>query len=598
MKNTHWIIVVFFATALLASVFPEQVKAFDSPRLIEQHSALLAASEQKRTFEQVRTLGDKAWQQTSADVLNFSLDPREHWLRIRLSNPHPEQVSLHLLLDQPIQDYIDYWQVDNAGVVQQHVQTGDRRPFSNRLVNHRSFIFPVDLQANTSATLYIRLDSHDGLHEAIPLRILTTTELHHWLASDALWYGFYYGALTILLAYNLIIGFLTKEKDFYLYSLYLGVFFIWNLLFRGYGFQYLWPENPVLMSQILSLSVSGIFITLTAFTMVFLNLKNKMPKLGKLIVVLTAFQTIPILFTLNDDYTLFFTSLMPVAALQLITILTASIYLAWKGSRSAKIYTLAWGILIISVLIYFTQVIGAIPANSLTSNIINVGSLIEMLALALALVDKINQMKQQQTQALKTNLSIQQENNTELEQLVAEKTAQLTLLNKQLEQDAITDALTGLYNRRRIPTLYEERFDHCSQQDEFVGFILLDIDHFKQINDRYGHQDGDQVLVDLAKTMQGFWEPSAADLFRFGGEEFGIITCHKNQQELASRIHDFQQLIGQTSLHATQKITISVGAVIMPSQASIDLDSAIAEADGLLYDAKHQGRDLCLIKEL
>lgn len=171
-------------------------------------------------------------------------------------------------------------------------------------------------------------------------------------------------------------------------------------------------------------------------------------------------------------------------------------------------------------------------------------------------------------------------------------------LNKQLEHDAITDTLTGLFNRRRLPDLYEKRLQQCGQQKEFIGFILLDIDHFKQVNDRFGHQDGDRVLVALADQMRAFWRNQDADLFRFGGEEFGIITCHKDHQQLKEQILAFQQQTSTQPMHHSLRITLSVGAVIMPSQQCSDLDKAIAVADGLLYEAKNKGRDLCLIETL
>lgn len=587
-------------TALLFIMLSQQALAFDPEPLsgIEQQSSLLTPSADKRDFQTIRLLPSAEWQGRSLDVLNFSMDDQEHWLRIRLTNNRDKAEQLVLLLDQPLQDYIDFWQVNSTDEIVQHHATGDRRAFSSRPLDYRSFAFPVYLKAKESSELYIRLDTHDGLYEAIPFRLLSGLEYHQWVTSDSLWYGFYYGALIILLAYNLIIGFLTREHDFYLYSLYLGFFFIWNIAFRGYGQQFFWSDNIWFTNQVVALSSSAIFISLSLFTVAFLNLRSKTPRLYRLIVALTALQLIPVVLALLNHYALVFSLMIPAASLQLLVILGIAAYRAIKGSRSARIFTLAWVLLIISVLIYYAQVLGAIPANSITSNSLNIGSLIEMLVLALAMVDKINQLKRQQTRALEANLQIQQENNTQLEQLVAEKTAQLTALNKQLKQDAITDALTGLFNRRRLPRLYEKRLEHCSQHDEFIGFILLDIDHFKQVNDQFGHQDGDQVLVTLAEQMESFWLDFRADLFRFGGEEFGIITCHPDAQILIDRIRQFQETISHQPLHHTSNITISVGAVVMASDQCPDLDKAIAEADGLLYEAKNQGRDLCLIKTL
>lgn len=588
---------VFLLCFCLLSL-PAQAFVQQMPDGFVLESELLQANPEERTFDEIRSAPLGQWQKASNQVLNFAIDTREHWLKIRLTNQRDNPEQLLLLLDQPLQDYIDYWQLDEKQQVKQQYLTGDRRSFSSRPLDYRGFAFPVYLKSQESTEIYIRLDTHDGLYEAIPIHLLTGPEYHYWATTDSLWYGFYYGALLILLAYNLIIGLMTRERDFYLYSLYLGFFFIWNITFRGYGQQYFWQDNTWFANQAVALTSSGIFISLSIFTIHFLRLKNKTPGFYKLIAATTVVQFIAVIMAFSGQYASVFALLMPAAAVQLILILGVAVYRAMKGSRPALIFSLAWGILIISALIYFAQVFGMIPANSLTSNILNIGSLFEMLVLALALVDKINQMKRQQTRALEVNLQLQQDNNSELERLVDEKTAQLTALNEQLKHDAITDALTGLYNRRKLPQLYENKLEHCSRLDEQIGFILLDIDHFKQVNDRFGHQDGDQVLIKLSEAMTRFWQDWPADLFRFGGEEFGIITCHKDRHELEKKIQTFQQHISNLSLHHSDNITISVGAVMMPSGQCPDLDQAIAVADGLLYDAKNRGRNLCYIRSL
>lgn len=601
MVTVFRITCLFFGIiTLLSALIPSQALAYETASLssVHQQSALLASQTKKYDFEAVLQLPESEWQKSPLDVLNFSMDQNEHWLRIQLKNNLDTTQQLVLLLDQPLQDYIDFWETDNTGRLRQHVRTGDRREFSSRPLDIRAFAFPIDLTAKESTTLYIRLDTEDGLYEAIPFQLMALETYRQWVISDSLWYGFYYGALIILLIYNLIIALLTRERDFYLYSFYLGFFFIWNIAFRGYAQQFLWPENTWIANQIIALASSAIFISLSFFTAAFLNLRSKTPRMFRLILALTALQLIPVTMALMGYYAQVFSLMIPAASLQLLVILGVAGYRAIKGSRSARIFTLAWAILITSVLIYYAQVMAIIPANSVTSNSLNIGSLIEMLVLALAMVDKINQLKRQQTRALEANLRLQQENNTQLEQLVEEKTAQLTELNKQLKQDAITDALTGLFNRRRLPRLYEKRLEHCRQHDEFIGFILLDIDHFKQVNDSFGHQDGDQVLIALAKCMRDFWREWQADLFRFGGEEFGVIICHKSRQTLSEAIETFQKKIGHQTLHHSCNITASVGAVIMPSKQCPNLDSVIAAADNLLYAAKNQGRDLCLIEPL
>lgn len=548
----------------------------------------------KSPLSQVRAVPDSGWQTADPGILNLSADPREHWFRLTLKNTLSQSRTLTLLLDQPLQDYIDIWLFRTPSAEPDSYQLGDYRPYTNRTDNYRGFAIPVNLNADEEISLYLRFDTFDGLHEATPVFLFEPQAYRDHLGNDSLWYGIYYGALLLLIAYNLVIGILTRERDFFFYSLYLSLFLIWNMMFRGFAHR-LWPDSSWVSNHGLVILSCLLLIGLYFFSSSFLKFRQKSPRMYRAIQLLTLYQLIPLAMALSGQYATAFMAFFPGASAMMITVLLTAILQGVKGDRASRIFILAWLILLISTVVYFAQVMGLIPATPLTTNSINIGSMVEMLVLALALVDKINHLKQEQANTLAENLKLQQQNNDELERLVAEKTAQLTELNKQLKLDAITDALTGLNNRRRLPRLFEKSQQECQGQ---IGFILLDIDHFKQVNDIFGHQDGDQVLIRLADAMRSYWQKWTADLFRFGGEEFGIIVCHDNAQVLAEAIHQFQQHISQQPLHRQQQITISVGSVIIPAGTDTDLDQAIALSDNLLYDAKNKGRNRCFVRQL
>lgn len=593
LKRTLYFI---WAALLFFAAFPAQALILESPTSVHFEAEHLSAIPEKRSLEQVRTLTDSEWQSADISLLNLSLDTREHWFRVHLSNRQKQSERLILLLDQPLQDYLDLWVIRNNQVAESY-QLGDHRSFTNRVDSYRGFGIPLEVSAGDALDIYMRFDTLDGLHEVTPVFLLKPEQYHQIIINDSLWYGIYYGALLLLIGYNLIIGIMTRERDFFLYSLYLTGFLLWNLIFRGFAHQLL-PSSSWISNQGLVIFSCLLLIGLYFFSGSFLKFRGSLPKLHRVIQLLTIYQLIPAGLALAGEYSLAFLIFFPGASALMITVLGTAVLLAVKGDRSARIFVLAWIILLIATVIYFAQVVGLIPANVFTINSINIGSLIEMLVLALALVDKINQLKQEQANTLQANLQLQQKNNVELEHLVAEKTAQLTALNKKLEHDSITDALTGLFNRRRLPKLFSDKLDSCGKEGETIAFVLLDIDHFKQVNDRFGHQDGDHVLAELAEKMREFWQGWNADLFRFGGEEFGIIVCHAEKEALKAQIRQFHRIIAEERLHHTLNITLSVGAVIQSALIPTNLDTAIAQADGLLYEAKNNGRNLCLIKEL
>lgn len=172
-----------------------------------------------------------------------------------------------------------------------------------------------------------------------------------------------------------------------------------------------------------------------------------------------------------------------------------------------------------------------------------------------------------------------------LERQVAERTATL-------ESIAHTDFLTGCLNRRGMMTQLANEKSRLSRLQQKLGVLIVDVDHFKLINDRWGHTAGDVVLTNLAAVLKENVRTYDA-VARWGGEEFliGLFGLH-NQEEL--------ELIAQKLLAATRsatfiaeglhiKITISIGAIM--ASPDDDLDRILSEADKALYVAKTDGRD-------
>src|SRR5579864_8168425 len=153
------------------------------------------------------------------------------------------------------------------------------------------------------------------------------------------------------------------------------------------------------------------------------------------------------------------------------------------------------------------------------------------------------------------------------------------------------DALTGLYNRGMIMTLLEREAARCVREGSSLGAILADVDHFKEINDTYGHSAGDQVLLEVAGRMQSSLR-SYDFLGRYGGEEFLTIVpdCRPDDlQEVAERIRESvaqsRISIGDLGL----SVTISLGASTAGTSESVG--ALLKRADSALYAAKENGRN-------
>jgi diguanylate cyclase (GGDEF)-like protein len=161
-----------------------------------------------------------------------------------------------------------------------------------------------------------------------------------------------------------------------------------------------------------------------------------------------------------------------------------------------------------------------------------------------------------------------------------------------LERIAYADFLTGLLNRRGIIDRINVEKNRLSRQGRLLGLLMLDIDHFKRINDTYGHDLGDQALVQLSNTIRGVMR-SYDVCARWGGEEFlVIVTDVGSSEELLSTAEKLRMAIKENPIVSEGRnivITVSIGAHL--SNPEEDIDAMLKIADDALYEAKQAGRD-------
>lgn len=168
---------------------------------------------------------------------------------------------------------------------------------------------------------------------------------------------------------------------------------------------------------------------------------------------------------------------------------------------------------------------------------------------------------------------------------------------KRLEYEAIHDPLTGVLNRRGILERLEEELERAYRRGTFLGVALLDLDHFKKINDTYGHQTGDQVLQGFVRIIQTHSRPYDI-LGRIGGEEFLFIVPEVNEQEVRGILDRILRAVAESPITTPAgmiHITTSIGGIITTGKKNID--AIIKEVDTLLYEAKESGRNRSVFKD-
>ncbi|HED17528.1 MAG TPA: GGDEF domain-containing protein [Gammaproteobacteria bacterium] len=504
----------------------------------------------------INAFSDEHFTRSKEAFLSFGIGSKAVWLRFDIRNRTNSTVSKRLMIKNSWIDKIDVYFLRNNQVAQSY-HTGDAQPFSVRPLENRFFIFDHVFQPGTT-TLYIRTATPDPM--VLPVYLSSIDAFVDRQMLEAYSYGFLYGGIFVLLAYNLMLFFSLKSSRYLYYSFYLTFFLITNISYTGHGFMWLWPDsprwqlwsNPVLM---MAFAISGLL-----FATRFLNTKKYFPRLHRTVIYGSAgFAAMQVLAVVSGSH---------LAALLLafffIFVFSASmVFLGaislYAGNKSAK-YFLAASITHVSTSSVTALVVwGIMPYSILAYRAIDIGMMIDAILLAMALADQFRISRQGKIQA---------------------------------EKLAKVDPLTEINNRRAFYQFVRPIWSTGQRHKHDMSIILLDIDRFKRINDTYGHAHGDRVLISLATMLKN--EIRAGDvLARWGGEEFVLFLPETRLDTAKSIAERFRKKISELCIQAgsdTLFITVSLG-VAHTDKADMTIDKLITAADKQLYSAKEQGRD-------
>lgn len=177
---------------------------------------------------------------------------------------------------------------------------------------------------------------------------------------------------------------------------------------------------------------------------------------------------------------------------------------------------------------------------------------------------------------------------------------QVQIQQAHLTELSLTDALTGIPNRRAFDWTADNRWRQAMRLKQSFLFVLLDLDCFKEFNDERGHPEGDQALRTVAQTLMSFCRRSGDFCARLGGEEFAVVVLGLSESEARRWIEELREAIEQLGIahprsHVTPVLTVSIGVIYIASPDGDDATTSLAglmrEADLALYEAKSEGRN-------
>ncbi len=521
----------------------------------------------------------------------FGFQDGAYWFYLPVVNRHPEESRWLLVQEYALSDQLDVYLRYPDGRVE-HQASGDHQPFANRFIRYRHPNFRLDLPVGQQVEVLVRVQSESSMQ--VPLVLYTPRALAELMRDTQFSTGLYYGIVLALLFYNLVLWIMLRDPGYFWYLLHTGAFGLVLFTLNGYGFEYFWPDWPWLADASVPLSICLALIGMQQFSRSFLELKQRWPAGNVASLALIGFFVLLGVASVWLPYSTSTPLASKAVLVGLIWIVAAAVVMLRRGYRPARLFLLAWSLFLLGTAMFTLLAFGLVPRNFWTQNGVQIGSALEMLLLSLALGARYAGLRNE-------NIRIVQQANEQLERSVIDRTkqlrtamAQLGEANVQLRDYSQRDPLTGVYNRRHFREAFEQALDARKDNGKPLALLLLDLDHFKRINDSYGHLAGDDCLHFAARCMEDVVVPRGGLVARFGGEEFVAVLPGADAQDAlqvaeAVRLR-IQQAPVATGGHSI-RLSASIGVHTVIEGHHATPEDVIRIADEALYRAKDDGRN-------
>lgn len=595
MHLAFLVLLALFSSGVFAAEIPDP-----HPVVLDQDSGRVNISRYLSYYEDQAaelTIGQviRQWPRLASvgmpdQAYNFGFTDSTYWFHTRVINRSSPNNRWVLEGLYPIIDEMELFVVRPDGSIQRQV-AGDSVPFDNRARDHHNINFYLDLPTGEWADLFFRVRTTG----AVQMRTLLwhSDEFSAADHQERFLLGLYYGLLVCMVIFNFLIFVSIRDTNYLWYVSYILSYCLLQLTLNGLAFEHLWPESPWWNNRAVAfLIATGMFCVL-GFSRSFLALRDNAPRLGKIFLGLMAFFLVMgVAALLWPAYGTVIRINTFMAAVSVGFVILAGGLCLYRRFRPARYFMLAWTALLSGMLLYTFKTFAVVPANFVTEFGIQIGSAFEVILLSIALADRLRHM------SLKSQ-RMQQEMTEKLESRVAERTEELEAANRQLEALSSTDGLTGVFNRRFFDVRLAEEAARCRRNGP-MALVMIDVDHFKALNDTLGHQAGDACLQRLADLLTTVVRRETDLVARYGGEEFAIVLPYTDVAGAEALANKVRAAVEEDLKFRWEgqhvPVTVSVGAATAPGGASVEPGDLIAAADTALYASKQAGRNRVTVR--
>ncbi len=560
------------------------------------------------------------WKNGDNATINFGYTESAYWLKISFENIRNKPVKRLIEIAYPVLDYIDVYFTKNK-VVNKLIKMGDKYPFTNRIVKHRNFVFSLELKPHETTDLIIRVQTSSSMQ--IPIFMEKEFVFLEKSQSRLLELGIYYGTMIVMAIYNLFVFISVRERSYLYYVFYVSAMCLFLASLNGISYQFLWPGSIWWNDQAIVVSLAGVNLFALLFARHFLDLPPSSHRLDKFCeyIILYSFVSLVAAFMIPYKYAIFYIIIN--AIVMIFAIFCIGVYRLKNKYSPAMFFLTAWAAIFVGGMTLAFNKLGILTRNGFTENAIQFGSAAEVVLLSFALANRLSTEKKERYEAQHISLeneklaniaqkkslqhekeareahelalSTQKKANETLEQNVYLRTKELEHANTKLKELSITDSLTKLNNRRYFNEIYNNEFVRAFRDKTPLSFLIIDIDHFKSFNDKYGHITGDDCLTTVAQAIKSRLQRDNDFIARYGGEEFCVLLPNTKEEGAFRVAESIRKYIENLSFKVDEKrvqITVSIGVSTETPENKQEANRLLSMADKALYQSKKKGRNL------
>lgn len=531
-----WLLLIISAFCITAVLVVTSFSSVTRPNYtVVKDIEYLSTEDRQISISKVLNIPDNMWRQIGGDLTSSNLVNELFWLRFTLSDFNSAQLRL-LEINNVLSDSVNFWFVQNNQILENN-QIND----SFYVTQYGNALFPIP---TNKQPLSVYVSTYSKSATDITLNIWQQIDYLKFTSKNNIIMGIFFGLMLAMGLSNLFFYITTRTPTFLVYAGYVMFLALTLAALQGLGYRYIWSDSPWLQQNAVGISANLTACLSTIFCDLLLDVRAYSTRLSKLLNIIAGAFLVGLIFNLFIPLAVFSNVFLVMLCASGILVLSISIWLWIKGLAIARYYSFAWAILFIGVFTESVNTLSMINLNLHSYYLLMLCAGTETILLALILAISHNQQRQtlldtqvellnqeRRTQHTQQVMLALQENTTEeLEYKVQERTLELEVAlrelsdtNRELNEKNTLDALTGIRNRRYFNKKYQAEIRRSRRERTQLSVVMIDIDHFKHVNDRYGHLVGDECIRAVARILKNALKRSSDDVCRYGGEELSRV---------------------------------------------------------------------------